>query len=334
MQLQTGIVHIDDLRKSSRGERKVLRGPALILLAVATMSHAQNVEDHDYKLGVNVELVQLPVSVVDTKGVPVRGLKPEDFAIYEDKVLQNISLFKQEDMPLSMGLVIDASSSMSEKRKRLNIAAMTFVRESNLEDETAIVSFGDQVNLEHDFTSNTRMLKRTLNRISSNGSTALYDAVIQAARHLQESGSHEKKVLLVVSDGEDNASKHTLEEVLTTIRESKIILYSIGLLSDFPTSYSDAGKEPLKQLAEVTGGVAYFPRNVRDVEEVCRGIARDLRNQYTIGYIPSNGKLDGSWRRILVQVNPSKTIPKVRVRTKQGYYAPIFHEAVTETVIH
>ena len=313
----------------------MLRGPlALTLLAVATMSPAQNVDNHDYKLGVDVELVQLPVSVVDKNGLAIRGLKQEDFAIYEDKVLQNISLFKQEDIPLSVGLVIDASSSMSEKRSRLNTAAMTFVRESNPEDETAIVSFGDQVNLEHDFTSDTRILKRTLKKISSNGSTALYDAVIQAARHLQESSFHEKKVLLVVSDGEDNASKHTLEEVLTTIRESKIILYSIGLLSAYPTSYSDASKEPLKQLAEVTGGVPYFPRNVRDVEEVCRGIARDLRNQYTIGYTPSNRKLDGSWRKIMVEVNPSKAMPKVQVRTKQGYYAPVSHERETETVIH
>jgi Ca-activated chloride channel homolog len=178
------------------------------------------------------------------------------------------------------------------------------------------------------------VLKRTLKKMSSNGSTALYDAVIQAARHLQQSGFHEKKVLLVVSDGEDNASKNTLDEVLTTIRESKIILYTIGLLSAAPTSYNDAGKEPLKQLAEITGGAAYFPKNVRDVEEVCTRIARDLRNQYTIGYIPSNGKLDGSWRRIMVQVKPSKTTPKVRVRTKQGYYAPVSHETVTETVIH
>jgi VWFA-related protein len=334
MQLQTGIVRIDELEKPSKGERKVLRGPlALILLAATTMSHAQNAENHDYKLGVNVELVQLPVSVVDKKGLPVRGLTQEDFAIYEDKVLQNISLFKQEDIPLSIGLVIDASSSMSEKRRRLNIAAMTFVRDSNPEDETAIVSFGDRVNLEHDFTSDTSILKRTLKRISSNGSTALYDAVIQAARHLQENGFHDKKVLIVVTDGEDNASKYTLEGVLPTMRESKIILYTIGLLSAAPTSYRDAGKEPLKQLAEATGGIAYFPKDVRDVEEVCKGIARDLRNQYTIGYIPSNGKLDGSWRRIMVQVNPSKTMPKVQVRTKQGYYAPVFHETVTETVI-
>ncbi len=301
----------------------------LILLAVAPMFLAQNLDYRDYSLGVNVELVQLPVSVLDKNGFPVRGLKQEAFSVYEDKILQNISLFKQEDIPLSVGLVIDASSSMSDKRDRLNQAAMTFIRESNPEDETSIVSFGDGVNLEQDFTSDTRQLGRTLARIPSNGNTALYDAVFLAARHLKEEGSHEKKVLLVVSDGQDNHSKYKLREVLEDIRESKILVYTIGLLSPSPDSipmYQDIGRRSLKQLAEVTGGGSYFPKNINDVEKVCERIARDLRNQYTIGYRPSNEKLDGSWRKVLVRVNLPNTMPKVKVRTKQGYYAPMEHQ--------
>jgi len=298
--------------------------PANDLIAAATASPAQNSDDRSYKLGVNVELVQLPVSVLDNKGFPVRGLTQEDFAVYEDKVLQSISLFKQEDIPLSIGLVIDASSSMSDKRKRLNTAAMTFVRESNSEDETSIVSFGDEVNLEQDFTSDTHQLSRTLNRIASDGGTALYDAVFLAAKHLKERGTHEKKVLLVVSDGEDNHSKYKLDQVLAVMRESKILLYTVGLLSD--SMYGEDGKRPLKQLAEVTGGASFFPKNVSDVEEVCKRIARDLRNQYTIGYKPSNERLDGSWRRIHVHVNMPKTMRKVRIRAKEGYYAPVVHE--------
>jgi Ca-activated chloride channel homolog len=301
----------------------------LILLAAATLSPGQNLDDNGYKLGVNVELVQLPVSVLDKHGLPIRGLQLEHFAVYEDKVLQDISLFKQEDIPLSVGLVIDASGSMTDKHDRVSTAAMTFVRESNPEDETSIVSFGDDVNLEQDFTSNTRKLNSALDGISSNGDTALYDAVLLAARHLKEEGFHDKKVLLVVSDGEDNHSKYKLKEVLAALRESKIILYTIGLLSsDFTYMYGGGGgKKPLKQLAEVTGGASYFPKNVSDVEEVCKRIARDLRNQYTIGYKPSNEKLDGSWRKVLVQVNPPKTTSKVIVRTKQGYYAPVAREA-------
>jgi VWFA-related protein len=300
---------------------------ALMILAAATISPAQNRDDQDYKLGVNVELVQLPISVLDKKGFPVKGLQPEHFAVYEDKVLQNISLFKQEDIPLSVGLVIDASSSMYDKRDRLSVAAMTFVRESNPEDETAILSFGDIVNLEQEFTTNTNKLNRALNGIPSNGNTALYDAVVLAAQHVKEEGFHEKKVLLVVSDGEDNHSKYKLKQVLTAIQESKIIVYTVGLLSqDTEGVFGDEGKKALKQLAEAGGGASFFPKDPGDVQEVCRRIARDLRNQYTIGYRPSNEKLDGSFRKVTVKVSPPKTVPKVTVHTKKGYYAPVSHE--------
>jgi VWFA-related protein len=298
----------------------------LILVAAATLSSAQSFEDQTYNVSVNVELVQLPVSVLDKHGFPVRGLKLEHFAVYEDKVLQNISLFKQEDVPLSVGLVVDRSSSMFDKLNSLHTAAMTFVHESNSEDETSIISFGNDVNLDQDFTPNTNRLSHTLDRIVPNGNTALYDAVSLAAKHLNANGFHDKKVLLVISDGEDNHSKFKLKEVLESIRESKIIVYSIGLLGpdtgEYSMMFDDTGKRALKQLAEVTGGAAYFPRGTREVEQVCMRIARDLRNQYTLGYRPTNEKQDGSWRKTIVRVSPPKTAPKVQVRTKQGYYAP------------
>jgi Ca-activated chloride channel family protein len=299
---------------------------ALVLLA-ATISPAQSHEDHDYKLGVNVELVQLPVSVLDKKGFPVLGLQPEHFAVYEDKIQQIISLFKQEDIPLSVGLVVDGSSSMYDKRDPLNVAAMTFVRESNPQDETAVLSFGDFVNLEQDFTTNTHLLNRALSGIPSNGNTALYDAVVFAAQHVKDEGFHEKKVLLVISDGEDNHSKYKLKEVVTALQESKIIVYTIGLLSPNSDSmFADEAKKALKQMAEAGGGASFFPKNSNDVEEVCRRIARELRNQYTIGYRPSNEKLDGAWRKVIVRVNPPKTITKISVHTKKGFYAPVAHE--------
>src|SRR5215831_4565937 len=299
----------------------------LTLLIAATILPAQDRNDQDFKLGVTVELVQLPVSVLDKKGFPVLGLRPEHFAVYEDKVLQNISLFKQEDIPLSVGLVVDGSSSMYDKRDRLNVAAMTFVHESNPEDETAILSFGDVVNLEQEFTSNTHKLNRALNAIPSNGNTALYDAVVLAAQHVKDEGFHEKKVLLVVSDGEDNHSKYKLKQVLIAIQESKMIVYTVGLLSQDSEMFGDEGKKALKQIAEAGGGASFFPKNTGDVEEVCRRIARDLRNQYTVGYKPLNDKLDGSFRKVIVKVTPPKTMPKVTVHTKKGYYAPVSHEA-------
>src|SRR5262245_13285117 len=199
------------------------------LLAAATLSSAQNINinDRDYNLTVDVELVQLPVSVLDKQGLPVRGLQQENFTIYEDKVQQDITLFKHEDIPLSIALVIDSSGSMSDKLERLQASAMTFVRESNPDDETSIVSFADEVNLEQNFTRNQRKLSQALAGIIPRGNTSLYDAVFLAARDLNEQGSHEKKVLLVISDGEDNKSKYKLKEVLSAIRESKIILYAV-----------------------------------------------------------------------------------------------------------
>jgi Ca-activated chloride channel family protein len=299
---------------------------ALTLMPVAMLALPQAVQNMDYTVSVSVELVQLPVSVVDKKGNPVRGLKPEHFSIYEDKVLQDISLFKQEDVPLSVGLVIDASSSMREKQDRVNTAALTFVRESNPEDETFIVSFADEATLEQDFTSDPGELSRSLSRIPTFGNTALYDAVQLAAKHL-EKGVHEKKVLVVISDGEDNKSRQKLAEVLQKLRESKVSVYTVGLLSDDAGMWNAGpllamAKKALKQFAEVTGGRAFFLKDLQSVDESCRRIAHDLRNQYTIGYRPSNDKLDGSWRKITVQVNPPKGTSKVKVRAKQGYYAP------------
>jgi VWFA-related protein len=299
---------------------------ALILIAGATISSAQKVNDQDYKLGVNVELVQLPVSVLDKKGTPIRGLSQEVFSVYEDKIRQDISLFKQEDIPLSVGLVMDGSSSMYDKRDRLNVAAMTFVQESNPQDETSVISFADIVTLEQEFTANSDDLRYALNRIPSIGDTALYDGIYLAAQHLKDEAFHDKRVLLVMSDGEDNHSKLKLKQVLALLKESKIIVYTVGLLPASDVMFGDEGRKALKQIAEAGGGASFFPRNVRDVEEVCRRIARDLRNQYTIGYRPSNEKMDGSWRKIQVQVRPAKTISKFTVRTKKGYYAPKVHE--------
>src|SRR5262245_14038503 len=252
---------------------------ASMLLAAVTLSSAQNMEDRDYKLNVDVELVQLPVSVLDRQGLPVRGLQQDHFTIYEDKVLQDISLFKQEDIPLSIGLVIDGSGSMQDKRDKLNTAAMTFVKESNPEDETAIVSFADEVFLEQEFTQNTRKLRDALGSIPTDGATALYDAVFLAAKHVQQKGTHEKKVLLVITDGADNQSKNTLKQVLKAVGESKVSLYAIGLLSPAYANYGrygETGKSVLKQLADVTGGASFFPNNINDVEEICKRIARDL----------------------------------------------------------
>src|SRR5262245_27315896 len=217
---------------------KMVRYPlAMILLAAVTTTFAQNLEDDDYQLTVDVELVQLPVSVLGKDGLPVRDLQAEFFSVYEDKVQQKLSLFKQEDTAVSVGLLIDVSGSMFDKLNRLKAAAETFMRASNPEDETAIVTFGEEVVVEQDFSGKKNNLSQVLTGVVSNRGTALYDAVFTAAGYLQSKGSHEKKVLVIVSDGEDNKSKNDLKEVLKAVGESKIIVYTVGLLSSALQGY-------------------------------------------------------------------------------------------------
>ena len=217
---------------------------------------------------------------------------------------------------------------MRNKRERVNSAALTFARESNPEDETFIVNFDDAAYLEQDFTGSIGDLIDALDNIDTRGETALYDAVYLSVDHVK-AGKKDKRVLLLVSDGEDNVSKYGLNKVVEALRESKVTLYAIGLLEEndqrgglFKKPPSKKAKEVLQKFAEITGGQAYFPKSLDEVEELVKDIAHEIRNHYTVSYTPSNRKLDGSWREIRVKVNPPKTTTKVTVHTKQGYFAP------------
>jgi Ca-activated chloride channel family protein len=288
----------------------------------------QKQNNQDFTLSVDVELVQLPISVLDAKGRPVDGLTKDNFQIFEDNSLQQIKLFRHEDIPLSLGLVIDNSGSMRNKRERVNSAALSFVRESNPEDETFIVNFDDSAYLEQDFTGSIGDLIDALDQLDTRGETALYDAVYLSVDHVK-AGKKDKKALLLISDGEDNVSKYGFNKVVEGLRESKVTLYAIGLLEDndqrgglFKKPPSKKARENLEKFAEITGGQAYFPKSLDEVEEIVKDIAHDLRNHYTVGYTPTNRKMDGSWREIRVKVNPPKSVSKISVRSKQGYYAP------------
>jgi VWFA-related protein len=305
---------------------------ALVLAAQGNQQQGNDTlkkQDGNFTINVDVELVQLPVSVLDKDGRPVNGLVQDHFQIFEDKILQQISLFKHEDVPLSLGLVIDNSGSMRNKRERVNSAALSFVRESNPEDETFIVNFDDTAYLEQEFTGSIGDLMDALDNLDTRGETALYDAVYLSVEHVK-GGDKDKKALLLISDGEDNTSKYGFNPTLELLRESKVTLYAIGLLEEndqrgglFRKSPSKKAKEALEEFAEATGGQAYFPKTLDEVEEICRRIAHDLRNHYTLGYSPTNRNLDGTWRTVDVKlVNPPKSISKVNIRTKPGYYAP------------
>src|SRR5882672_4029768 len=272
---------------------------------------------------VDVNLVVLHTTVLDDRQRFADGLKQENFRIFEDKIEQKLSVFKREDVPVSMGLVIDNSGSMREKRPRVNEAALTLVQASNPRDEAFVVNFNDDfyLDLDKDFTSSIPELKEALERIDSRGSTALRDAVIGSLDHLKK-GSKDKKVLLVVTDGEDNASHNSLERTLREIQKTDTVIYTIGLLGSEGKKEAKRAKKVLQEIAAASGGVAYFPENVEDVHSICEQVAHDIRNQYTLAYYPSNANRDGSFRAVSVEVIPPRGRGKLMARTRNGYYAP------------
>jgi Ca-activated chloride channel homolog len=282
-----------------------------------------NANKQGSSIKVNVNLVVLHTTVLDDRQRFADGLKSENFRIFEDKVEQKLSVFKREDVPVSMGLVIDNSGSMRDKRPRVNEAAITLVQTSNPQDEAFVVNFNDDfyLDLDKDFTSSIPELKEALERIDSRGSTALYDAIIGSLDHLKKA-SKDKHVLLIVTDGEDNTSHYSLEKTIREIQKTDTVIYSIGLLSQESKKSAKKAKRALEQIAQASGGVAYFPENVDDVHNICQQVAHDIRNQYTLAYYPTNTRRDGTFRTVQVVVIPPRGRGKLVARTRNGYYAP------------
>ncbi len=278
----------------------------------------------------DVNLVVLHTTVLDDRGKFVEGLAQDNFRVYEDKVEQKLSVFKREDIPVSMGLVIDNSGSMRDKRPRVNEAALTLVQNSNPQDEAFVVNFNDDfyLDLDKDFSNSIPELKEALERIDARGSTALYDAIIGSIDHLKK-GKKEKKVLLIVTDGEDNTSRNSLEKTIREIQKTDTVIYTIGLLSQESKRSAKNAKKALTEIALASGGLAYFPENVDDVHSICEQVAHDIRHQYTLGYYPSNATKDGTFRSVHVDVIPPRGKGKLVARTRNGYYAPGTPKAAT-----
>jgi len=275
------------------------------------------------KIITTVNLVVLHTTVLDDRQRFADGLKAENFRIFEDKVEQKLSVFKREDLPVSMGLVIDNSGSMRDKRPKVNEAAITLVQASNPQDEAFVVNFNDDfyLDLDKDFTSSVPELKEALERIDSRGSTALYDAIVGSLDHLKKA-TRDKHVLLIVTDGEDNSSHYSLERTIRDIQKTDTVIYTIGLLSQESKKSAKKARRALEDIAKASGGVAYFPENVEDVHNICQQVAHDIRNQYTLAYYPTNSKRDGSFRTVTVDVIPPRGRGKLVARTRNGYYAP------------
>jgi len=264
-----------------------------------------------------VQEVMLHATVVDDQRHLVTNLDKSAFTVFEDGVAQKTTSFHRDDVPVAMGIVIDNSGSMREKRDKVNQAVLNLIKASNPNDEIFVVNFSQDSYLDQDFTSDINLLQQALHKVSAQGNTALYDAIVASAVHLKNNPRIERKVLLVVTDGRDNASQETLQQAARRLQqENGPTLYGIGLLS---VELQQSGIDALQSLADSTGGVAFFPKGLDEVDEITRTVARDIRSQYTIGYKPSNPRQDSGYRRIFVAAQ-APGYRKLTVRTRSGYY--------------
>lgn len=313
-------------RSGKRGVARPLALVALLPIVLAVYAGHQvaparsSPSPGSFRISVDVALVVLHATVTDRQGSLVTNLGERDFEVYENGIPQNVRLFKNEDVPVTVGLVIDHSTSMRPKLAEVVAAARTFARSSNPEDEMFVVNFHEIASLGLPagmrFTHSIAELQPAIITAPTEGQTALYDAVAMGLEHLQ-AGSRDKKVLLVISDGGDNASRRSLDQIMKLAAQSSAVIYTVGL---FDEQDPDRNPDVLKRLAKTTGGEAFLPGETGDVVAICERIARDIRHQYTIGYVPSNPARDGSYRAIRVLAR-TKDQGKLSVRTRTGYLA-------------
>lgn len=294
---------------------------AAVTVLSLIFSRASRPDDQQprYTIRVNVNEVLLQAAVTDHKNKVVSGLSRDDFEVYEDGVAQKIAYFSFEDTPVTVGLVVDHSGSMRDKRGEVFAGARALLRSSNPQDEIFTVNFNENVSfgLPRDvlFTNKSDELEDALSRTPFAGETALYDAIAAALAHLQR-GSHDRKVLIVISDGGDNASKLTWFTAKALVARAEATIYTIGIFDD---EDSDQNPRVLKELAKQSGGQAFFPKDLKEIVPVCQQIARDIRNQYTIGYVPVGRETGERYRTIDVKAK-AKNRGRLFVRTRAGYF--------------
>jgi Ca-activated chloride channel family protein len=282
-----------------------------------------------YKIGVNVDLVLMYTTVFDKIGRFVSGIKQEDFTVYEDGVQQTILSFSQEDVPVSMGILLDLSGSMRGKIEQVNKAAQAFIRASNPQDQVFLIGFNEDVELLQDFTSDIDEITDALENTVVMGSTAIYDAVYLGVQKAH-TGSKPKKAIVLITDGVDRESYYTLDAMVSKVQESDVQVFAVGFLdpikkkglfSGWSKTVPEKARDALVRIAEETGGKAFFPDNVSDIHDIVSEIASELRNQYSIGYFSSNGARDGSFRRVKIEIAGANAAGN-RLRYRRGYFAP------------
>lgn len=279
--------------------------------------------DDKTPLVTTTDLVQLTVTVTDTYGRYVSGLNKNAFTILDDKQPQEITHFSDDDSPVSVGVIFDVSGSMSgDKIRRAREALSRFIQTSHNADEYFLIAFNSRAQLLLDKTRDGNAVLDKLTFVQTKNNTALYDACYLGVEKVQR-GTHPKRALLLISDGQDNDSRYTFSEVRRLLKESDVVLYGIGILSgnDAGSSMGMEGQGVLDELANVSGGKAFFPRTSAEMDDIFEQIALELRHQYSIGYKPSNFVNDGKWHRIKVKITPPRGLPRLFVRSKEGYYS-------------
>jgi Ca-activated chloride channel homolog len=290
-------------------------------------------EGNGFVLRADVDEVLLPCTVVDDKGRLITDLTRGDFQVWEDNVPQTVASFQHRDVPVSLGILVDNSGSMRDKRAAVNDAALHLVRASNQADSAFVVNFSDRAFIDQDFTSDVSLLAKGLSHIDSRGGTALYDAVVASANQMSKHAKQQKQVLLIITDGGDNASRLTLDQAIHRIQTlDGPVVYSIGLLyDDLSKEEAARARNDLQSLSLETGGVAYFPRSLQDVDEIAAQVASDIRNQYTIGYHSSKAAALGGYRTVRVEAKAPKH-DRYIVRTRKGYFPKQLQQPQTARV--
>lgn len=288
-----------------------------------------NKEGSNYTLRSEVEEVSLNVTVLDGKGQIVQSLKKEDFRIQEDGVPQTLLSFQHADIPVSIGLVIDNSGSMFKKRPSVNQSALDLIAASNPKDEAFVVNFADDAYIDQEFTSNPKLLRDGLSHIESRGGTALYDAVVASADKLAADAKRPKQVIVIITDGEDNASTLNLEQAIHRVQQlSGPVIYSVGLLFGDEMSRGEVrhARRALEMLSQETGGMAFFPKSLDQIDQIAAEVARDIRSQYTLAYHSTKPSTQPGFRKVTVTAQ-AKGDGKLNVRTRTGYFPNVKNAA-------
>lgn len=279
-------------------------------------------------LSVDVDLVLINATVTDSGNRPVSGLTQQDFQVWEDKIQQEIQYFSTENVPLSVAIIFDMSGSMANKLDAARAAANTFVRMGDREDEYVLIGFSDSPSLVQDFTSDITKLQNFLLSTRAKGNTALYDALYLGLDKVSK-GNNSRKAVLLITDGEDNHSHYSFSNVREFASEHDASIYAIGILDEGTMRIANLrGRQLLQDLANLTGGAAFFPPSVDSLESICAQIGLHLKNQYVLGYRSLNLSKDGKWRKVRVKVNRPAGKPALNVRTKSGYFAPTIAKAM------